>query len=231
MLKISRQTNCRRTWRKFPRRNLEANDDRTKISCGHDGAPKATRFHFGILSFVSRPQNDRCRNGRDSDFVRHRPPVRQSASFPGAGMDQRVFAAFARLGPVPLADPRGSAGKRFIAHLFHAPARDRESARPTGSLPRQKLCEGQLGLAAYGCEWIGCPRIYHLSLAPLHRAQIQSAVPTSQTRPAQSLRRLLDDGLRVPKRLRLSILHRRIVLADAPSHPRLVQLFPIPWSV
>src|SRR5437588_5062623 len=142
-------------------------------------------------------------------------------------MDQRLLAASPRFRSATLADPRVSAYCCDIAHLLHNFARDRKSSRASRALHRPAIRESQLGLAPHGRERIGRARLYHFPSAPFHRAQIQSPISASQTRSAQPLRRLFDDGLRISERLRLKLLHRRVVSPHPPSDSRLIEFLSI----
>ena len=57
--------------------------------------------------------------------------------------------------------------------------------------------------------------------------QIQRSFSDVEKRSAQSLRRLFDDGLWIPKRLRLGFLHHRFVFAYPSSDPWRFEFFPI----
>src|SRR5213080_4582603 len=117
-------------------------------------------------------------------------------------MDQRLLPTSARFGSATLAGPRVSIGRGNFAYLLHNFARDRKSPRKTRALHRPAICKSELGLTPYGRERISRARVYHFSPAPFYRAQIQSPISAPQTRSAQSLRRLLDDGLRISECLR-----------------------------
>src|SRR4029077_6521964 len=142
-------------------------------------------------------------------------------------MDQRLLAASARFGSPALADPCVSTNRGDFAYLFHDFARDRKSPGASPAVHRQTIREGELGFASHGRERIGRARVRHLSPAPFHRSQIRSAIPAPQTRSAPSLRRLFDDGLRIPKRLRVELLHRGFIPSHAPSHSRVIELLSI----
>src|SRR5205807_8450448 len=123
--------------------------------------------------------------------------------------------------------PRVSTDRSDFAYLFHDFARDRKSSRAPRAVHRQTICEGELGFAPYGRQRIGRTRVHRFSSAPFHRAQIQSAIPAPQTRSAQSSRRLFDDGLRIPKRLRVELLHHRVISPHPPSDSRLIEFLSI----
>jgi succinate dehydrogenase/fumarate reductase cytochrome b subunit len=78
-------------------------------------------------------------------------------------------------------------------------------------------------------SWPGRARLYRFSPAPFYRPEIQCPFSDVEKRSAQSLRRLFDDGLRIPKHLRLGLLHHQLVFAYPSSHPWRFKFFPIAW--
>src|SRR5205085_1995984 len=110
-------------------------------------------------------------------------------------MDQLLLTTSARTRPVTLAGSYCSSDHGHSAYLFHDLARNRKPARPPRVISRPELRQSKLGFAPHGRERTSRARVYYFSPAPFHRPQIQSSVSASETRSAESLRRLLDDGL------------------------------------
>src|SRR4029453_3828945 len=168
MWRISKRTNCRPIWRKFPSKNLEVNDERTETTRRCNSAGRNTGFHFRVLPLLGWPQNDRRRHRRDPDSFRDRPFAGKFADLSRPGLDQRLLAASPRSWSVALVDPHLPSRQRDFAYLFHNPARDRKQARATRIVPRPELRESELGVAAHVDKRAGRARVHHLSPAPFH---------------------------------------------------------------
>src|SRR5260370_26831557 len=122
MWEILEQNNYRPISLEFPLSNPEANDRSkigTAIRCCCDRSNETSRFHFRFLSFIGRQKDDCGRDGRDSNSVRHRPSLGQSANFSWTRMDQRLLATSSRFRSAPLAHPRVSTDRGDFAYLFH----------------------------------------------------------------------------------------------------------------
>src|SRR5213082_2587962 len=113
-----------------------------------------------------------------------------------------------------------------ILHIYFTIllAIENRRARPERYIDRQYV------KASWASRHMVVSGLVVLAFIIFHRPQIQSAIPTPQTRSAQSLRRLFDDGLRISERLRVELLHRGFIPPHAPSHSLVIELLPIAWS-
>src|SRR5262249_52935720 len=113
------------------------------------------------------------------------------------------------------------------SHLRDDSTGDRKPPCATTDLCRSGVCESNLRFASHGDERIDRACVYHLPHRAFYSARYRSPFLSSQGRSSRALRRLLNDGVRIPKLLRLRLLRTWPLLTRASSKPRIVELLSI----